>query len=142
MTYHANLSTHHVEQAGRGLVMFELAKRGYTVQFTGSRFPTADLLVVSSSDKHFGIDIKAQKTKNFWRMKCPLDSEQLFYCFTYIGSISSLPEIYIMPSKLVSTLWHEYKNAAVARSVNDDNIWGLKWTTPRPYKDNWACLPG
>lgn len=141
MTDHVNLSTHHVEQAGRGLVMFELARRGYTVQFTDSRFPTEDILVVSPSGKHFGVDVKAQKTRNFWRMKRPPDSDQIFYCFTYIGSGLSLPEIYIMPSKMVLNLWREYKDAAVARGIKEDSIWGLNWATPKPYKDNWACLP-
>jgi hypothetical protein len=122
--------------------MFELACRGYTVQFTDSRFPTEDLLVVSPSGKHFGIDVKAQKSKSFWRMKRPPDSNQIFYCFTYIGSSSSTPEIYVMPSTLVLPLWHAYRDAAVARGINEDSIWGLNWSTPKPHKDDWACLPG
>lgn len=62
------LTTHNVEQAGRGYALYVLARRGYVVQFTDSRFPDEDLLVVSPDGFHFGIDVKAQRTKNFWCM--------------------------------------------------------------------------
>ncbi len=49
------LTSHNVEQAARAFASFELARRGYVVQPTDSRFPTEDLLVVSPNGKHFGI---------------------------------------------------------------------------------------
>lgn len=47
------LSRHNLEQMARGYLMYQLAKRGYNVQITDSRFPTVDLLVVSPSGKYF-----------------------------------------------------------------------------------------
>jgi len=63
------LSSHNTEQAARGYMMYQLAKRGYTVQFTDSRFPLEDLLVLSPSGKHFGIDVKGMRGRGSWIYK-------------------------------------------------------------------------
>ena len=63
------LTKHNVEQMARGYLMYELARQGYYVQITDSRFPTYDMLVVSPGGKHFGIEVKGQSTKNFWRFE-------------------------------------------------------------------------
>jgi hypothetical protein len=54
------LTKHNVEQMARGYLMYQLARRGYCVQITDSRFPAYDLLVVSPTGKHFGIEVKGQ----------------------------------------------------------------------------------
>lgn len=135
------LTTHNVEQAGRGYALYELARRGYVVQFTDSRFPEEDLLVVSPTGFHFGIDVKAQRTKNFWRMREPSVSAQFFYFLTYIDAENGNPDLYILPSSEMNKLWHEYKDRMVANGAKEDNIWGVNWATPKPFKDNWSCLP-
>jgi hypothetical protein len=135
------LSTHNVEQAGRGYALYELAKRGYIVQFTDSRFPKEDLLVVSPSGFHFGIDVKAQRTKNFWIIREPIASEQFFYFLIYLDAKKDKPDLFILPSNEMHHLWHEYKNRMLGNGAPEDNIWGINWTTPRPYQNNWSCLP-
>jgi hypothetical protein len=136
------LSTHNVEQAGRGYAMYELARRGYVVQFTDSRFPNEDLLVVSPSGAHFGIDVKAQRTKNFWRMREPKVSDQFFYFLTYLSLDNGNPMVFILPSTEMNKLWYEYKERMIAKGAKEDYIWGVNWTTPHPYRENWECLPG
>ena len=135
------LTSHNVEQAGRGFAMYELARRGYVVQFTDSRFPKEDLLIVSPSGFHFGIDVKAQRTKNFWRMREPKISDQYYYFLIYIDVENMNPDVFILPSKEMYQLWHEYKDRMISNGVRDNYIWGVNWSTPKPYKDNWACLP-
>lgn len=135
------LTTHNVEQAARGYVTFELARRGYVVQQTDSRFPTEDLLVVSPEGKHFGIDVKGQKTKNFWIIKEPKPSDELFYFLIYIPQTDS-PELYILSSHELFKLWHEYKDRIVGKGGDaGSNIWGINWTTPFPYKNKWEVIP-
>jgi hypothetical protein len=53
------LTKHNVEQMARGYLMYELAKRGFKVQLTDSRFPVVDMLVVSPTGRHFGIDVSS-----------------------------------------------------------------------------------
>jgi len=64
--YKMELTTYNTEQAARGYLMYALAIRGYKCLLAGSRFPAEDMLLVSPSGKHFGIEIKGQSTKNFW----------------------------------------------------------------------------
>ena len=135
------LTPNNVEQAGRGFAMYELARRGYMVQFTDSRFPKEDLLIVSPSGFHFGIDVKAQRTKNFWRMKEPKISDQYYYFLIYIDIENRNPDVFIIPSIEMNKLWNEYKNRMIHNGAKEDYIWGVNWSTPKPYKDNWACLP-
>lgn len=78
------LATHNVEQIARGYLMYELARRGYRVQITDSRFPTYDLLVVSSLGKHFGIEVKGQSTKNFWRFNDRSPHPEMYYAFVFV----------------------------------------------------------
>lgn len=135
------LTPHNTEQACRGYAMYELAKRGYVVQFTDSRFPKEDLLVVSPKGFHFGIDIKGQSTKNFWLVKQPNISPQFFYFLIYLEPTK--PKVFILPSSDMFRLWHEYKDRITAKKPTNvsDNIWGINWTTPNPFLDNWECLP-
>jgi hypothetical protein len=135
------LTTHNVEQSGRGYALYELARRGYVVQFTDSRFPDEDLLVVSPEGFHFGIDVKAQRTKNFWRMREPKVSNQFFYFLIYIDAENGKPSTYILPSAEMNRLWHEYRDRMISNGAKEDNIWGVNWATPKPFEGNWACLP-
>ena len=78
------LTKHNVEQMARGYLTYELAKRGYCVQITDSRFPTYDLLVVSPSGKHFGIEVKGQSKKNFWRFNERAPHPEMYYAFVFV----------------------------------------------------------
>src|SRR3989304_8083978 len=129
------LSRHNVEQMARGYLMYQLAKRGYNVQITDSRFPTVDLLVVSPTGKHFGIDVKGQRTRNFWRFN-DRDPNPEFFAFVYVPEASD-PRVFIMDSEVTMNLWREYKKKAMTRGLGENNIWGLNWTQPHPYEDRY-----
>jgi hypothetical protein len=134
------LSKHNVEQMARGYLMYELARRGYNVQITDSRFPVVDMLVVSPSGHYFGIDVKGQRTKNFWRFNAREPKDDLFYAFVYVPE-EGTPRVFIMDSKKTMGLWQEYKDNAIQMGSKEDNIWGLRWTQPHPYEDKYDLLP-
>ena len=50
-------------------VAAELSRRNYLVTFTFGNAPTTDLLVVSPNEKAFRVEVKGQKTHNFWLIK-------------------------------------------------------------------------
>ena len=106
----------------RGYLMYQLAKRGYNVQITDSRFPTVDLLVVSPSGKHFGIDVKGQRTKNFWRFNEREPNQEFYFAFVYVPE-GGTPRVFIMDSKRTMNLWREYKQKAMERGLKEDSIW-------------------
>ena len=141
------MKPHNTEQAARGLVMYHLAIRGYTVQFTDSRFPLEDLLCISPDLKHFGIDVKGQSTSNFWRFNEPRISPELFFAFVFVP-ITDKPRVAIIDSATVNKLWHEYKEGALYKDkinkVHRESSayqWGLNWKTPFDYEDNFKILP-
>lgn len=133
------LTKHNVEQMARGYLMYELARQGYCVQITDSRFPSYDMLVVSPSGKHFGIEVKGQSTKNFWRFDDRTPHPEMFYAFVYVP-LEGTPRVFVLDSATTMKLWNEYKARTVQRTGKDDNIWGLNWTQPHPY-ENFDLLP-
>jgi hypothetical protein len=135
------LSTHNTEQMARGYLMYELAKRGYNVQFTDSRFPSEDLLVVSPHGRHFGIDVKGQITKNFWLIKEPVPNPEMFYALIYVPETGT-PQVFILDNSTMVQLWHEYRNRSLANNPSAiEGHWGLNWKTPFPYENRYEILP-
>jgi len=134
------LSRHNTEQMARGYLMYELARRGYNVQITDSRFPTVDLLVVSPSGKYFGIDVKGQRTKNFWRFDERRPDPDLFYAFLFVPQ-QGAPRVFVMDSKTTMRRWREYKKRATDRGSKEDSHWGLNWAQPHAYEDRYDLLP-
>jgi hypothetical protein len=128
------------EQAARGYLMQQLAFRGYLVQLTDSRFPRADMLVVSPENKYFGIDVKGQQTRNFWQYKCPKVSIDLYYAFVFV-SASEPSFACVMSSEEAAKRWHAYHDASIAKGNKEDNRWGVNWKTPLDRKDKWEILP-
>jgi len=138
------LSNHNVEQMARGYMMYQLARRGYCVQITDSRFPTHDMLVVSPSGKHFGIEVKGQSTKNFWRFKYRKPHPETYYAFVFVPQDQDvLPRVFIMESAVTMRLWKEYKNNAIKKygAKEDDPNFGLRWTQPRRFENRYDLLP-
>jgi hypothetical protein len=136
------LSTHNVEQMARGYLMYQLARRGFLIQLTDSRFPSYDMLVVSPNGRHFGIEVKGQRTKNFWRFNERTPKEEMFYSFVYVPEDGN-PRVFILESIEVMKLWKEYKTRILLKGnvKEDDNLWGMNWKTPFAYEDNYEVLP-
>ena len=134
------LTRHNVEQMARAYLMYELAKRGYFIQITDSRFPAYDMLVVSPSGKHFGIEVKGQRTRNFWRFEEREPNPEMYYAFVYVPEEGS-PRVFIIDSTMTMELWRQYKQNAMAKGAKEDNIWGINWTTPYPYENKYDLLP-
>jgi len=134
------LTRHNVEQMARAYLMYELAKLGYCVQITDSRFPAYDILVVSPSGKHFGIEVKGQRTKNFWRFNERTPHPEMYYAFVFVPQ-DGPPQVFIMDSKTTMRLWKEYKGKALKRGAKKDNIWGLNWKQPHPFENRYDMLP-
>ena len=133
------LTTHNTEQATRGYVTYELARRGYLVQSTDSRFPKEDLLIVSPNGKHFGVDVKGQRTKNFWQIQKPKPSSELFF-LVYMPK-DKVPDICIIDSTTLLALWEEYRNRILENGGREDGRWGINWKTPFTFLDKWENLP-
>ncbi len=133
------LTKHNVEQMARGYLMYQLAKRGYNMQITDSRFPVVDMLAVSPSGKHFGVDVKGQRTKSFWRFTGKEPRKDLFYVFVHVPE-EGTPRVFILDSETAMEMWKDYKNKAKARGTKH-NIWGVNWTTPHPYENRFDLLP-
>jgi hypothetical protein len=131
------LTKHNVEQMARGYLMYELAKRGYRVQITDSRFPAYDMLVVSLSGKHFGIEVKGQSTKNFWRFDEREPNPEMYYAFVYVP-VEGLPRVFIMDSMTTMDYWRKYKQGSTAKRVTQ---WGINWKGPHPFEDRYDLLP-
>jgi hypothetical protein len=120
--------------------MYRLALMGYTVQFTDSRFPKEDLLVVSRTGSHFGIDVKGQRTASFWQFSQKPANEQLFIAFMYVPA-NKPPRSFIVPSIDAMKMWQDYKDQATHRGVTH-NRWGINWSTPHAYENKgWSLLP-
>lgn len=134
------LSKHNVEQMARGYLMYQLALHGYYVQITDSRFPTYDMLVVSPGGRHFGIEVKGQSTRNFWRFNERAPCPEMFYAFVFVPQDVE-PRVFIMDSTEAMRLWKEYKEKAVRRGVKEDGIWGLNWAQPYPFENRYDLLP-
>ena len=134
------LTKHNVEQMARAYLMYELAKHGYCVQITDSRFPTYDMLVVSPSGKHFGIEVKGQKTKNFWRFNERRLNPDMYYAFVFVPQ-DDKARVFITDCETTMRLWKEYKNDALKKGCKEDNQWGIKWKQPHPFENRYDMLP-
>jgi hypothetical protein len=131
------LTRHNVEQMARGYLMYELARRGYCVQITDSRFPAYDMLVVSSSGKHFGIEVKGQSQKNFWRFEQREPNPEMYYAFVYVP-IEGNPQVFIMDSITTMDYWKKYKQD---HPTFKDTQWGIPWKGPFPFENKYELLP-
>jgi hypothetical protein len=134
------LTTHNVEQMARGYLMYELARQGYQVQITDSRFPAYDLLVVSPSGKHFGIEVKGQSTKNFWRFTSRSPHPDMYYAFVFVPPEGS-PRVFVMDSSTAMTMWRKYKDNAIQKGAKEHGIWGLNWKEPHDFENRYDMLP-
>ena len=134
------MTPYNTEQAARGYLMYALAIRGYKSLLADSRFPREDMLVVSPSGKHFGIEVKGQRiAKNFWRFSYRSPHPEIWYAFIFVPE-NGTPKVFIMESATTMEGWKKYKEDGLKRGL-EDNQWGLPWTTPLKYENRWNLLP-
>ncbi len=70
--------------AAQFFVSAELTRRGYMVALTLGNMPSVDLNVVSPGGKQFMVDVKGQRTKNFWRFRRKDPHKNHYYIFVYV----------------------------------------------------------
>jgi hypothetical protein len=133
------MQKHHVQWAAQFATAAELCKRGYDVSFTmGNATPIADLRVVAPSGVAFSIDVKGQRTANFWRIKAQSETAGLFYVLCFVTAPNKLNRFFVLSQRDVSRLMSEY----ALSGVRFKEEWsGFNWTTAYPYEDRWDTLP-
>ncbi len=131
---------HLTQWAAQFAVASELCKRGYDVGFTmGHNTPLADLFVIAPDGKTtFLVDVKGQRTANFWQIKGKTRRTDLFYILTYVPPHKS-NRYFILSQDEVDTLLREYRGSGIKY---DDRFSGMNWKTPHPHEDAWGKLPG
>ena len=80
----ARRSAHRTQWAAQFAVASELCKRGYEVAFTMGNHPVVDLMVISSNQTSFGIDVKGLYKPNFWGVRAKPPKVNLFYVFALV----------------------------------------------------------
>jgi len=130
--------SYNTQWAGQFFVAAELTRRGYRVSFTLGNCPQTDLMVVSPNGKPFRVEVKSQKSKNFWIVKKHDLMEDHFYVFVLIPETSP-PEYHIMTCKDMLRLMQEYADHMGERY--DPRFGGFNWTAPLPHKNRWSILP-
>ena len=123
-------------------VAAELSRRNYLVTFTFGNAPTTDLLVVSPNEKAFRVEVKGQKTHNFWLIKKRMDEDNLFYILVYLPKkITEQPRFFIMTTSEVMTERENYRVQTDKRGKYKENFGGFNWSTVYKYENQWEKLP-
>ncbi|MCD2171917.1 hypothetical protein [Rhizobium sp. C4] len=132
-------SRHQTQWAAQFAVASELCKLGCDVGFTmGHNTPLADLFVLSPDRKKtFLIDVKGQKSKNFWQIKKKEPTDNLFYVLAYVPAGASNRFFIFSQSRLNEKL-DEYEVSGVRF---DPRFSGMNWTTAYAQENRWDVLP-
>ena len=88
-------------------------------------------------NKMFLIDVKGQRTKNFWQITAKPARDNLYYVLSYVPT-DQPPRFYVLSQRRLSKLMHQYQHSGVKF---DPKFSGINWKTPFPYENNWAILP-
>jgi hypothetical protein len=135
----ASTKRHHTQWAAQFFVAGELCKRGYDVAFTmGNATPEADLMVSLPGGSMFLVDVKGQRTKNFWRITPKPARDNLYYVLSYVPATNEYPRFFVLSQKTLSKLMIEYEHSGIKF---DPRFSGINWTTPAPHEDKWDILP-
>src|ERR1035437_4822615 len=98
---------YNTQWAGQFFVADELTRRGYRVSFTLGNSPQTDLNVISPKGKSFRVEVKSQKSKNFWIVKKHDLLEDHYYIFVLVPATAP-PEFHIMTCKDMLALMGAY----------------------------------
>ena len=124
-------------------VAAELTRRNYLVSLTLGNAPETDMLVTSSESENFRIDVKGQRTKNFWRFRKREVKRDLYYVLVYVPEkIDDPPLFFIASCKDLMKERHDYKEHIMSHSGKyHDQEGGMNWKRAFDYKDRWDKLP-
>ncbi|MFP3542195.1 hypothetical protein SB748_01800 [Rhizobium sp. SIMBA_035] len=130
---------HHTQWAAQFAVASELCKLGCDVGFTmGHNTPLADLFVLSPSRKTtFLVDVKGQKTANFWQIKKKELIDNLFYVLAYVPTVGR-NRFFIFSQSQLNERLDQYEKSGVRF---DPRFSGFNWTTAYAQEDKWNELP-
>ena len=85
------------------------------VALTLGNMPSVDLNVVSPEGKQFMVDVKGQRTKNFWRFRRKEPHKNHYYIFAYVPEdISHAPRYFVLSSREAMMKRDEYKEKGEA----------------------------
>jgi hypothetical protein len=135
----SNGGRHHTQWAAQFAVASELCKRGCDVGFTmGHNTPLADLFVLSPDRKStFLVDVKGQRTRNFWQIKKKSATENLFYVLAYVPT-GGTNHYFVFSQKMINEKLDQYAASGVKF---DPRFSGMNWTTAHAQEDKWDDLP-
>jgi len=139
---HRTYSRYSTQWAGQFYIAAELCKREFLMSFPLGNAKETDLMVKSPRGTPFRVEVKTQRTVNFWRYKQRDVSEDLFYIFVYLNEIEQNPKFYILTSKEARSEWDEYYDKHKKPSSNRTAYgWGASNPSIRNYGANWRKLP-
>lgn len=121
----------------------ELTRRNYLVSFTHGNAPETDLIISSPNSINFRVDVKGQRTKNFWRFRKREPKEDLFYILVYIPKITKEhPTFFIATSDELMRERQKYKEHIMSTSGRyREEQGGMNWKRAFDYQDKWEILP-
>lgn len=139
---HRTYSRYSTQWAGQFYVAAELCKREFLMSFPLGYAKETDLMVTSPKGTAFRVEVKTQRTRNFWRYKQRDVSKDLFYIFVYLNEIEQNPKFYILTSKEARLEWDEYyvRHPKEGRKPTDYGL-GTSFRSIEKYEANWRTLP-
>ncbi len=145
------MKRHDVQWAGQFHAAAELCRRGYLVSFTLGNAPTVDLLCAIHGGEQFKVEVKSQRTKNFWRIDPNPENihteNRLFYTLVYVPEPEKgNPRIFILRSADLKRLTLQEKERVEKNAEDKGKVlrpapWGIPWKMGEEYEDNWGILP-
>lgn len=104
----------------------------------GHNTPLADLFVIAPDKQTtFLVDVKGQKTMNFWQIRKKAAVPNLFYILAYVPS-GKANRFFIFNQSLLNMKLDEYEVSGVKF---DSRFPGMNWSTAHSQEDAWGELP-
>jgi len=131
---------YHSQWAGQFYAAAELTRRGYLVSFTLGNAPSTDLHVTSPRGRDFRVEVKTQRTKNFWILRGHPPDKDLLYVLVFVPP-EEAPTFWVMTCADTQRLRKLYEERMTARGTYRDDLGGFNWTGPHDHEGRWDVLP-
>jgi len=121
----------------------ELIRRDYLVSFTLGNAPATDLIIASPHGVNFRVDVKGQRTNNFWRFREREPRNDHFYILVRVpDEPGEAPIYFILKSAEMMRERRLYREHCLQNGQRyDDKQGGMHWTRAFDYQDHWNVLP-